>query len=476
MMKCDLKGFFKPKSIAVVGASKDSRKIGHAALKNIIISDYSCKLYPINPHEDQILGLKCYKTLMDVPGPIDLVMVSVPAELVPRIMKDCVQKNVKYAIIISSGFSEIGNHALEQEIADIVKHSKTRVLGPNTMGFKNASDNLDASFVFGVPRKGNLSLISQSGALGIGMIYLANNEFVGLAKIIGVGNKLDIDDDDLVDFFSEDPDTKVIGLYIEAVKEGRAFMNSLKACDKPILVVKAGRSSAGARATASHTGSMAGSDRIYSAAIKQAGGIRCRDLVELFDMARALAGQPPMRGNKVGIITNGGGLGIMLTDACEENGLNVPKLSAITAKKIEKIIPNLVRPNNPVDLVADAGFFRYETCTKILLEDPNIDGIIVASVHGGYARPREFTGAILKMVREKRLHETHHKPILGTWVGGNEFEELAYDLKSAGVPIYPSTWRTARSMYALFAEGERLKREALQREKKQKDLKESKKN
>lgn len=475
-MKHDLKGFFKPKSIAVVGASNDSRKIGHAALKNILISDYPCKLYPINTHEDQILGMKCYKTLMEVPGSIDLVLVSVPAEIVPRIMKDCVQKNVKYAIIISSGFSEIGNHALEHEVADIIKHSSIRVLGPNTMGFKNSSDGLDASFVFGVPRKGNLSLISQSGALGIGMIYLANNEFVGVAKIIGVGNKLDIDDDDLVDFFSTDPDTKVIGLYIEAVKEGRAFMNALKACNKPILVVKAGRSSAGARATASHTGSMAGSDRIYSAAIKQAGGIRCRDIVELFDMAKALAGQPPMKGNRVGIVTNGGGLGIMLTDACEEYGLTVPKLSAITAKKIDKILPNLVKPNNPIDLVADAGFFRYESCSKILLEDPNIDGLIVASVHGGYARPREFTGAILKMIREKRLHETHQKPILGTWVGGKEFEDLVFDLKSAGVPVYPSSLRTARSMYALFAEGERLKREASQRKKNQQILSKSKKN
>ena len=461
-MKNDLQIFFQPKSIAVVGASKDSRKIGHAALKNILISDYECKLYPVNPHENEILGLTCYKTIGDIPGSIDLVLVSVPAKIVPSIMKDCVEKKVKHAIIISSGFSEIGNNELEKKVKSIIQQSDMRVLGPNTMGYKNASDDLDASFVFGVPRKGNLSLISQSGALGIGMIYLANNEFVGVSKIIGVGNKIDIDDDDLITYFSQDEDTKVIGLYIEAVKQGREFMNAIKACDKPVLVVKAGRSSAGARATASHTGSMAGSDRIYSAAIKQAGGIRCRDVVELFDMARALAGQPPMKGNRVGIITNGGGLGILLTDACEANGLVIPKLSEESYKKIDKILPDLVTPNNPVDLVADAGFYRYETCTKALLEDPNIDGIIVASVHGGYARPREFTGAILKMIRERKLHETHKKPILGTWVGGKEFEDLVFDLKSAGVPIYPSSWRTARSMYSLYMEGKRIKREKKQ--------------
>ena len=460
-MKHDLDSFFKPKSIAVVGASKDSRKIGHAALKNILISDYPCDLYPINPHEDEILGLKCYHKLTDVPKPIDLVLICVPAKIVPQIIRDSIEKKVKHIIIISSGFSEVGNKKLEEEIQDLIKDTKIRVLGPNTMGYKNASDGLDASFVFGEPRKGNLSLISQSGALGIGMIYLANNEFVGVSKIIGVGNKLDIDDDDLIEYFSRDPDTKVIGLYIEAVKDGRKFMNSIKACKKPVLVVKAGRSKAGARATASHTGSMAGSDQIYSAAIKQAGGIRCRDIVELFDIARALAGQPPMRGNRVGIITNGGGLGILLTDACEDNGLHVPKLSDETYEKIDKILPELVKPNNPVDLVADAGFYRYEAATKAMLEDENIDGVIVASVHGGYARPREFTGAILKMIRERRLHEAYRKPILATWVGGREYEDLVYDLKSAGVPIYPSSWRTARAMWGLYVEGQRLRREGL---------------
>ena len=458
-MKKNLDRFFKPRSIAVVGASKTSTKIGHAALKNILISEYECKLFPINPKEKEILGVKCYAKLNDVPSSIDLVLISVPAKIVPQIMNECVQKRVKNVIIISSGFSETGNSELENEIKKIVEGVEINVLGPNTMGYKNASDGIDASFVFGNPRKGNVALISQSGALGIGMIYLANNEFVGLSKIIGVGNKLDIDDDDLITYFSRDNDTKVIGLYIEAVKDGRDFMNSIKDCNKPVLVVKAGRSEAGARATASHTGSMAGSDNIYSAAIKQAGGIRCRDIVELFDMARALAGQPSAQGNRIGIITNGGGLGIMLTDACEANGLAIPKLSQNTYNKIDKILPDIVNPNNPVDLVADAGFYRYEASTRALLEDPGIDGVIVASVHGGYARPREFTGAILKMIRERRLHEEFKKPILATWVGGKEFEDMVLDLKTAGVPIYPSSWRTARAMLSLYLEGKRIKRE-----------------
>ena len=458
-MTKNLETFFKPKTIAVVGASKDSRKIGHAALKNLLISDYQCKIYPINPKEESILGLKCYKKVTDVVGNIDLVLISVPAAIVPSIIKDCIEKNVKNVIIISSGFSEIGNHDLENELKTIIKDSKMRVLGPNVMGYKNASIGLDASFVYGNPRKGSIALISQSGALGIGMIYLANNEYTGVSKIVGVGNKIDIDDDDLIDYFANDPDTKVIGLYIEAVKDGREFMNAIKRCNKPVLVVKAGRSTAGARATASHTGSMAGSDNIYSAAIKQAGGIRCRDIVELFDMAKALNGQPPAQGNRIGIVTNGGGLGIMLTDACEELGLVIPKLSSKTFKKIDKILPDLIIPNNPIDVVADADFYRYETATRALLEDPNIDGVIVASVHGGYARPEEFTGAILKMIRERKLHEEFKKPILATWVGGREYEDLVLDPKSAGVPIYPSSWRTARAMLGLYLEGLRIKKE-----------------
>ena len=456
-----LESFFKPKTIAVVGASKNITKIGHAALKNILISDYECDVYPVNPKEKEILGLKCYKNLTQIPVDLDLVSISVPAKIVPQILRDCVKKNVKNVIIISSGFSEIGNHELEDELKEIIKGKNMRVLGPNVMGYKNAADGLDASFVYGSARKGTLSLISQSGALGIGMIYLANNEFVGISKIIGVGNKIDIDDDDLIDYFAQDPDTEVVGLYIEAVKDGRAFMNSIKKCKKPVLVIKAGISQAGARATASHTGSMAGSNEIYDAAIKQAGGIRCRDVVELFDTARSLAGQPPARGNRVGIVTNGGGIGILLTDACVENGLTVPQLSKKTYKKIEKVLPDIIKPNNPVDILGDAGFYRYEAATRALLEDPNIDGVIVASIHGGYARPQEFAGAILKMVRERKLHEEYKKPILAAWVGGKEFEDLVWDLRSAEVPIFPSSWRIARSMRGLYLEGERLKREKM---------------
>jgi len=458
-MTHELESFFMPESIAVVGASKDTRKIGNAALKNILISDYECQIYPINLKEKEILGLKCYKKITDIAGNVDLVLICVPAKFVKQILEDCVKKKVKNVIIISSGFAEIGNKGSEEELKRIIKESKMRVLGPNVMGYKNASIGLDASFVYGNPRKGNVALISQSGALGIGMIYLANNEYMGVSKIIGVGNKIDIDDDDLIDFFAHDPETKVIGLYIEAVKDGKTFMESIKACDKPVLIVKAGRSKAGARATASHTGSMAGSDKIYSAAIKQAGGIRCRDIVDLFDMAKALTGQPPAMGNRIGIVTNGGGLGVLLSDACEDNGLVIPKLSPKTYKKIDKILPDLINPNNPVDLSAEAGFYMYDAATSALLEDPNIDGVIVASVHGGYARPEEFIGAISQMIKERKLHEEYKKPILATWVGGREYQDLVLDLKAAGVPVYPSSWRTARTMKGLYDEGQRIKRE-----------------
>ena len=351
-MENTLQGFFKPKSIAVVGASKDSQKIGHAALKNILISDYECNLYPINPHEKTILGVPCYKNLNDVKKSIDLVLISVPAKIVPAIMRDCVKKQVKNIIIISSGFSEIGNHALEEEIANIIKGKNIRVLGPNTMGYKNASDGLDASFVFGVPRKGNLSLISQSGALGIGMIYLANNEFVGVSKIIGVGNKLDIDDDDLIDYFSQDDDTKVIGLYIEAVKNGRQFMNSIKACNKPVLVVKAGRSGAGARATASHTGSMVGSREVWEGLLRQAGAIQVHTLEELIDIAVTFRFMRLPRGRRMAMVAGGGGASVLATDTSVASGFTMPAVPGAVAEEIRRSLPTEAGAvvSNPVEL------------------------------------------------------------------------------------------------------------------------------
>lgn len=456
MKRHSLENFFNPRSIAVIGASRTPTKIGYETLKNVLVSNYQGDVYPVNPNASRILGLRCYPSVKEVPGPLDLALITVPAHMVPGVIKECGERGVKGSIVISSGFSEIGEEDLEQEILHEAQKTKMRILGPNTMGFKNATDSLDAAFVYGMPRKGDIALISQSGALSIGMIHLANSELIGLSKVVGTGNKIDIEDSELVDYLTHDTATSVIAMYIEEITNGKEFICAVQDCHKPIVAIKAGKTEAGAKAISSHTGALAGSDKIYNSVFKQAGIIRARDTVELFDFARALSSQPPSKGNNIGIVTNGGGAGILLADACEENGLHVPLLAPATANKIGDVLPDLIKPSNPVDIVGDAGFYRYEMCSRALLEDSKIDGLIITSVQAGYARPREFAGAIEKMVHEQHLHEEYEKPIIGCWIGGKEYEDLVIDLKRAGVPIYPSTSRAARSMWALVQEGKRL--------------------
>ncbi|MEW6069158.1 MAG: CoA-binding protein [Candidatus Thermoplasmatota archaeon] len=448
--------FFNPRSIAVIGASRTQGKIGYETLKNLIIYDYKGKVYPVNPNAKEILGLKCYSSVKEIKEQVELAIVVVPAQLVPKVLEECGEKSVRGAVIISSGFAEVGNYELAEKVLSIAKKYKIRILGPNTMGFKNATDGLDASFVFGMPYKGKISIVSQSGALSVSVIHHALREKIGLAKVVGVGNKLDLSEEDLIEYLANDKDTKVICMYIEGLKDGIKFLEAAKKCDKPIIVIKAGRTEAGAKAAISHTGSLAGSDRIYEGALKQANIIRVRDMTELFDFANALANQPPAKGRRIGIISNGGGAGIMLADTCSENNLLVPELEEETIIKLAKILPPLVKPRNPVDLVADASFYRYEGAMKALLEDKNIDGIIVTCVHGGYARPREYVGAVLKMVELQSKDKAPDKPIICCWVGGKEVEEIIEDLKGANVPVYQDTTRAARAMWSLVKEGYRL--------------------
>lgn len=448
--------FFSPSSIAVVGASRTQGKIGYEALKNVLIYDYKGRVYPVNPNAKEILGLKCYSSIKDVKEKVELALVAVPAELVPKVLEECGKCRVKGAVIISSGFVEIGRYELATRVLEIAKRYRIRLLGPNTMGFKNATQGLDASFVFGMPYKGKISIVSQSGALSVSAIHHAIREKIGLAKVIGLGNKLDLDEADLIEYLNLDKSTKVIAMYIEGLKNGKRFLQAARSSNKPLVVLKAGRTQAGAKAASSHTGALAGEDKIYEGVFKQVNILRARDTTELFDFANALAHQPPTRGKGIGVISNGGGAGIMLADTCSENNLLVPDLSKITLEKLRKVLPPLVKPRNPVDLVADASFYRYEGAMRALLEDKNIDGIIVTCVHGGYARPREYVGAVLKMIQLQRKDPKPNKPIICCWIGGKEVEEVIEDLKVENVPIYQDTTRAARAMLALVKEGYRL--------------------
>jgi len=451
----DLRPIFSPKSIAVIGASRSPMKIGYEILQNILVQGYTGKVYPINPETPMIMGLKTQPSVLAVKDDIDLAIIAVPAEFVPKVMTECAKKKVKGVIVISSGFSETGEKGklLEEEVLQIARKGGIRLIGPNTLGYKDPIDNLDAAFVFGMPRPGEIALISQSGALCIGMIYYANGEHIGLSRVISVGNKADVDDADLIDYLDNDPSTKVIAMYIEGIKDGKKFLDSARRCQKPIVAIKAGRTPAGSAAASTHTGSLSGSDAVYDSAFRQVHIQRAYDVIELFDFARALAYQPPTLSNKVGIISNGGGAGIMIADWCESIGLKVPNLAKKTIEALRPHLPSITSARNPLDVTGDARFHRYHATGSIMLSDPNVDALIMTCVHAGIARPREYVGAVIKLVEEKRNLK---KPIVACWVGGPEVDEVVQELRVKNIPVYPSAMRAAKAVRCLYDEGRRL--------------------
>ncbi len=451
----ELGPIFSPKSIAVVGASRSPTKLGFEILQNILVNGYKGRVYPINPETPEILGVPALPSVMAVKDDIDLAIIVVPADFVPKVMTECAKKKVKGVIIISSGFGEVGERGkeLEREVLDIASAGGMRVVGPNTLGYKDPIDNLDAAFVFGMPKPGEIALVSQSGALCVGMIYYANGEHIGLSRVISVGNKADVDDADLIDYLDQDKATKVIAMYIEGIKDGKKFLDSARRCKKPIVAIKAGRTPAGSAATSTHTGSLSGSDVVYDSAFRQVHIQRAYDVGELFDFARALAYQPCSRGNRVGIVSNGGGAGIMIADWCESIGLVVPSLAKKTCDALRPHLPSITTARNPLDVTGDARFHRYYVTGSIVLQDPNVDALIMTCVHAGIARPREYVGAVIKLVEENKHLR---KPIVACWVGGPEVDEVVQELRVKNIPVYPSAMRAARAVKCLYDEGRRL--------------------
>ncbi len=458
----DLRPIFSPKSIAVIGASRSPMKIGYEILQNILVQGYTGKVYPINPEAPEIMGLKTQPSVIAVRDDIDLAIIAVPAEFVPKVMTECAKKKVKGAIVISSGFGEIGERGkqLEEEVLQIARKGGIRLVGPNTLGYKDPIDNLDAAFVFGMPRPGEIALISQSGALCIGMIYYANGEHIGLSRVISIGNKADVDDADLIEYLDHDHNTKVIAMYIEGIKDGKKFLDVARRARKPIVAIKAGRTPAGSAAASTHTGSLSGSDAVYDSAFKQVRIQRAFDVIELFDFARALAYQPHAAGNRVGIISNGGGAGIMIADWCESIGLKVPNLSKRTIDALRPHLPSITTARNPLDVTGDARYHRYHATGSIVLSDPNIDSLVMTCVHAGIARPKEYVAAVIKLVEEKKNLK---KPIVACWVGGPEIDEVVQELRVKNIPVYSSATRAAKAVRCLYDEGRRL--EATAREK-----------
>ena len=333
--KREIDYLFEPRSVAVVGTSSNKSKIGYRIVENIVNSGYKGEVYPVNPKGGEILGKCVYDDLRKVDKNVDVAVISVPASLVYGSLEACTEKGVKHAVIITSGFSEVGNTKEEHRIVELANSNGMRVLGPNIFGVYSSSVSLDATFGAGGILPGHVAIVTQSGALGIAMIGKTAAESLGLSALVSVGNKSDIDESDLLEYLAEDENTRVILLYIEGVKQGDRLVDTLKTAtrSKHVIVIKSGRSKRGAMAAASHTGSLAGADEIFDSVMRQCGVIRAENVQEAFNWARFLADAPVPEGRDAVIITNGGGLGILLSDACEANGLEITKLSDKTFKK-----------------------------------------------------------------------------------------------------------------------------------------------
>lgn len=423
----------KPKSLAVIGASAKPGKIGYTVIKNLIESGYEGKIYPINLEADEILGLKAYKSLADVPGTIDSAVITIPAKVVMQAVEECGQKGVKGLIIITSGFSETGNKELEQQMVDLAHSKGMCILGPNIVGTLSNSDKMNASFAPFLPLPGKASLLSQSGALLIAIDACTYTRGVGFDKLVSTGNMSDVDFGDLIAWLDKDPNTTCICLYIEGIKDGPKFMEACQQASKPVIALKAGVSAHGAAAAASHTGSLAGSGKVYDAAFQQAGVVRAADLNNLFDRTLALSLQPPLKGDNLLVLTNGGGVGVLATDSAERYGIPLKFAPADVQEELKKHMPEYGSAKNPVDLTGMAGNDWYYATTKFSYAHKWTDALVVLYCETAQTDPMEIAQSIHRGYKESGVSG---KPITVSFVGGEKSDKAMRWLVDNGIPAY----------------------------------------
>jgi acetyltransferase len=428
-----LESFFNPRSVAVVGASHKKGKVGYEILTNIVGGGYKGKVFPVNKNATQIEGIKCFPTLEAIGEVPELVIIVVPAQVVPEVMTQCGKIGVKAVVIITAGFKEVGREGkeLEDEVIEIAKRSGIHVIGPNCLGLIVPANKLNASFGGDMPLPGSIGYLSQSGALLAGILDLARAEKIGFSKLISFGNKADIDELDVMLSLADDKDTKVIAGYLESITDGNMFVRRAERISnkKPILLIKAGTSSAGAKAASSHTGSLAGDDTAYECVFERAGIIRCNSIAQQLDYALAFASQPLPEGSSVAVITNAGGPGIMAADAIEGQGLGFAKLSEQTITKLAGILPSAANLYNPVDVLGDALADRYESALDVVLDDPNVNIVIVLLTPQAMTQPTETARAIVEVVRKKP-----NKLVLACFIGARKVEEGVRILRQGGIP------------------------------------------
>ncbi|MHB0869971.1 MAG: acetate--CoA ligase alpha subunit [Chloroflexota bacterium] len=439
--------FFRPKSVAVVGATRDPKGLGGSVLNNILNAGYGGPVFPINPKADEIAGLKAYPSVMDVPEEVDLAVVTTPARFVPQVTEECGRKGVRGMIIISAGFREIGpeGRRMEREVTDTAARYGMRIIGPNVLGVVDTFAPLNATFAAVMPAKGRTAFMSQSGALMSAILDWSLGEGFGFSSMVSLGNKSDVDEIDLLESWVEDENSRVILGYLEGITDGPRFIQTAKKVTKkkPVLLIKSGTTAAGQRAVSSHTGTLAGSDAAYKAAFAQCGVIRATSVQELFDYAFAFANQPVPMGNGVAVVTNAGGPGIMASDAAERLGLRIASLTPETTEKLQAALPPQASAHNPVDVLGDALADRYATATEMVLQDPNVHAVLVLLTPQVMTDSTETAKAIAEVARR------YDKPVLSAFMGAGEVKEGVGILSANSIPNYPFPERAMEAMAAM---------------------------
>ena len=428
----------KPKAVAVIGASNEAGKIGNSVMKNLINGGYQGTIYPIHPKEAEIMGIKAFKSVKDIPGEVDTAVFAIPAKLVAGALKECGEKKIAGAILIPSGFGETGNIEGQEELQKIGREYNIRLMGPNIYGFYYTPSNLCATFCTAYDYKGSTALSSQSGGIGMAIIGYSRSAKMGVSAIVGLGNKSDIDEDDLLLFFEQDDNTKVIAQHAEDLKDGRAFAEVARRVSKkkPVIMLKAGRTAMGAAAAASHTGAVAGTDKIYEDVLRQSGVIRARSLRQMLDFSRGVPILPTPKGENVVIITGAGGSGVLLSDACVDNGLKLLKpMPADLDAAFRKFIPPFGAAGNPVDITGGEPPITYMNTVRLGLEDDRIHALILGYWHTIVTPPMVFAKNMVQVVNEMK-EKGKVKPVVASLAGDVEVEEAAQYLYENGIPAY----------------------------------------
>ena len=427
----------KPDAVAVIGASAENGKIGNSVMKNLINGGYQGAIYPIHPSASEILGKKAYKSVKDVPGEIDVAVFAIPAKFVAQALVEVGEKKIPGAVLIPSGFAETGNVAGQEELVSIGRKYGVRLMGPNIYGFYYTPKNLCATFCTAYDVKGKAALSSQSGGIGMAIIGFSRSAKMGVSAIVGLGNKSDIDEDDLLAFFEQDDNTQIIAQHCEDLKDGRAFAEVAKRVSKkkPVVMLKAGRTNMGARAASSHTGALAGNDKIYDDVLKQSGVIRAQTLRDLLEFARGIPVLPTPKGNNVVIITGAGGSGVLLSDACVDNGLSLMAMPPDLDAAFRKFIPPFGAAGNPVDITGGEPPTTYQNTVRLGLEDPRIHALILGYWHTIITPPMVFARLMVEVVEQMRAKGIE-KPVVASLAGDVEVEEASEYLYQHGIPAY----------------------------------------